>query len=69
MKEQDTPLIRRTERFGGEAREAEPVCPVCGRACEWHYENEAGEVLGCERCVTRRDAWKECAREICRKYW
>ena len=62
MDMKDAPEIRRTERFGQPARE-EPRCPVCGRECESIYRYRNGEAVGCDRCLTRCDAWKEEACE------
>ena len=38
----------------------DPVCPVCGRVCETIYFSEHyGGVLGCDNCITPRDAQDE----------
>lgn len=36
-------------------------CPVCGEECDTVVINENQEVIGCENCLTIRDAqfWKE----------
>ena len=34
-------------------------CPVCGAECEWIYVYRDGDAAGCDRCLSRRDAWKE----------
>lgn len=56
----DAPDIRRTERFGAPDADCfEPRCPVCGAECEWIYVYRDGDAAGCDRCLSRRDAWKE----------
>lgn len=35
-----------------------PYCPVCERECETIYIDRNGEIVGCDCCVTRRDAWE-----------
>lgn len=47
------------ERFGALREAEEPVCPVCGAECEWIYVYRGRDPAGCDRCVQRRDAWKE----------
>lgn len=38
---------------------AMPRCAVCGKACEVQVRREgAGEVLGCEHCTKKFDAWE-----------
>ena len=42
-------------------REPKPVeyrCPVCGEECETVYRNAQGEIVGCNECVERVDAWE-----------
>ena len=63
MEIQDMPDIRRMERFGALGREAEPACPVCGAECEWIYKYKGMDAVGCDRCLTRHDAWREAACE------
>lgn len=36
---------------------AEPRCPVCGDACAYVYRDKAGEIVGCDECLTHIDAW------------
>ena len=64
MKEMDRPEIRQMERWGTLRREAEPVCPVCGAECEWIYKYKGVDLVGCDRCLERLDAWEE---EACRE--
>jgi hypothetical protein len=33
-------------------------CPVCGNECDWIYENELGEVVGCDGCLSEMDAYE-----------
>lgn len=35
-----------------------PSCPVCGEECGYYYKAE-GEIVGCENCVTKIDAYEE----------
>ena len=40
-------------------KEVYPHCPVCGSECETIYREEStNEILGCENCVTEKDAWE-----------
>ena len=57
MKSGDAPEIRKMERWGTAAPEAQPRCPVCGAECNWLYVDGDGQTVGCESCLTRRDAW------------
>ena len=36
----------------------EPICPVCGEQCEEIFKDINGEVCGCDRCITSRDAYE-----------
>ena len=38
-------------------KERMPVCPCCGEECECVFENDFGEIVGCENCIVRLDAW------------
>lgn len=42
-----------------------PVCPECGEECEVIYFNSCGEVVGCDNCITEKDAydWADEIRE------
>lgn len=54
------PVITRIERTGwpeGMEPSEGPVCPVCGRECEDVYLDRLGDIVGCDGCLTRRDAW------------
>lgn len=34
-------------------------CPVCGGLCEEFYKNKNNDIIGCECCIKRVDAWEE----------
>lgn len=57
---QDDPIIRSMERSGLPPwmQDNEQFCPVCGETCETIYYDKFGEMVGCENCVTRKDAWE-----------
>lgn len=39
-------------------RNSDPHCPVCGEECSWLFlANSTDEILGCENCVVRTDAF------------
>lgn len=54
----DHPDIRSAELtgYGCGHREVYPVCPVCGMECETIYYQDL-DIVGCEECITWRDAW------------
>lgn len=53
----DAPWIRDTELNG--YPEMEPVCcPVCGEECDTLFTDKYGDVVGCEECMGRLDAYK-----------
>jgi len=35
-----------------------PVCPNCDSECEWVYRNPNNEIVGCEHCLDRVDAYE-----------
>lgn len=55
----DDPIIESLERNGLPPWDdgSEPHCPVCGEACETIYFDRDGDAVGCDVCVTPRDAW------------
>lgn len=60
----DHPVIANMERTGypdGEAPQ-NPRCPVCGDECEAVYLDRAGDVAGCDCCLSPWDAGE---REEC----
>ena len=40
-----------------------PICPVCGVQCETIYKDWTGDIVGCDDCITARDAWEELVDE------
>ena len=53
----DHPVIAAIERTGYPRPYRQPVCPVCGEACETLFVSQFGDTLGCEHCVMKIDAW------------
>ena len=41
-----------------EAEEFILRCPVCGKECDTVYLDLDGEVAGCDRCITLKDAYE-----------
>ena len=35
-----------------------PRCPICGDECEAIYWSKFGEVVGCDECLTKQDAYE-----------
>ena len=33
-------------------------CPMCGKECEDFYIVGGNDVVGCDNCVTRKEAWE-----------
>lgn len=56
----DDPIIANLMRTGYPDGRAPmyPRCPVCGDECETIYADRAGEIVGCDCCVTTKDAWE-----------
>lgn len=55
----DHPVIRNMERTGypdGKEPE-EPRCPVCGAICETIYTYKGTDIVGCDICLTTKDAY------------
>ena len=64
----DAPWIRDAELNG--PPEPEPVyCPVCGEDCSEIFFDQSGNVVGCDYCVSKKDAgeWAEEQAEIARE--
>lgn len=40
-----------------------PVCPECGAECEDIFYSKHGDIIGCECCVKKVDAWEWKAEE------
>lgn len=58
----DDPIIQSMERTGFPPwidPDKVPRCPVCGEECTTVYKDLYGEILGCDECLTERDAWDE----------
>ena len=36
-----------------------PHCPVCEAEADTFYKNHYGDIVGCEECLCRVDAWEE----------
>jgi hypothetical protein len=36
---------------------AYPICPVCGQECEDIYFSNR-EIVGCDECLKKEDAWE-----------
>lgn len=46
-------------RCRGEEEEKEYYCPICGeKIFESVYVSTDGEIVGCESCVSLKDAWE-----------
>lgn len=43
----------------------DPTCPICEQTCETIYISADNEIVGCDQCMTTRDAWEvtECFGE------
>lgn len=62
----DDPRILRTMATGYPDGEPEyPHCPLCGEECGSIYKDGNGDILGCEQCVSVKNAWDvdQCFRE------
>ena len=35
-----------------------PICPECGADVDELYKDRCGDIVGCENCVKRVDAWE-----------
>lgn len=56
----DHPVIQNLLRTGQpDGKEPDyPRCPVCGEEAEhFYYSSKRREYVGCEICLTARDAW------------
>ena len=53
-------VIQNMERTGyPSGNEPEhPICPACGSECDTIYVDNCGDYIGCENCVTTKDAWE-----------
>lgn len=39
--------------------EEQPVCPICGRECDFFIVDRMDGVIGCEYCTRQVSAWSE----------
>lgn len=53
----DAPWIREAE-LHGEPEEPAPICPCCGEECDTYYADSRGDIIGCDNCVRKLDAYK-----------
>lgn len=56
----ENPIIDSLDRTGLAPWEddTEPICPECDCECDTLYFDKKGNLLGCENCITARDAWE-----------
>lgn len=56
----DHPVISNMERTGTPDGKdpTYPHCPACGEECETVYKDRHGAYIGCDVCVTTKDAWE-----------
>lgn len=36
-----------------------PHCPVCGEEVDTFFRDRYGDIVGCEECLSKVDAWQE----------
>ena len=59
------PDITRAIRTGyPEVEPRYPRCPICNKECETIYWSREGEVVGCDECLEKQDAW-DYQKEFC----
>ena len=56
----DAPWIREAEMYGIPPYDdvPDPVCPICGQACETIYMDADETEVGCDQCIQTKDAWE-----------
>lgn len=57
--ELEHPVIRNMEKTGypdGKTPKV-PICPVCHNVCDTVYVDQNQEIIGCDECLTAKDAW------------
>lgn len=65
MKELEHPGISNAVRYGHpEPEPSWPHCPICGNECETIFWSKFGEVVGCDECLEKQDAW-DYKKEFC----
>ena len=52
----DAPWIREAEQFGVPEGPV-PTCPCCGEECDNYFTDGSGDIIGCENCVRKVDAY------------
>ncbi len=57
----DHPVIENMERTGyPDGKEpVYPHCPICGEECDTIYRDNAADIVGCDACISAKDAWEE----------
>lgn len=40
-----------------------PICPICGAECCELFEDNDGNIVGCDECIKTIDAWDWKERE------
>ncbi len=56
----DCPEVANALRTGYPHGEPDyPHCPVCEAETDTFYKNQYGDIVGCEECLRRVDAWEE----------
>ena len=35
-----------------------PICPVCDNETDAYYFDKYNEIIGCDECVEKKDAWE-----------
>lgn len=35
-----------------------PICPICGAETDTFFKNNDSEIVGCDECVRKVDAWE-----------
>lgn len=55
------PIITAMEKTGyPDSKEPQyPHCPICGQECETIYRDADYEIVGCDECIRKDDAWEE----------
>jgi hypothetical protein len=62
----DCPEVANALRTGYPHGEPDyPHCPVCEAETDTFYKNQYGDIVGCEECLRRVDAWEEMEDSKC----
>lgn len=46
-----------TDYPGPPPEEPLPICPVCGAETDTFFQDKYGDIVGCDECIKRLDAW------------